>query len=89
MIGLVCMCTKEHLDVAIKASIECEQVSGKTSHENVISLFFLSSCLSLQVDLVANKSPGGRKLSDNNADPGSPGYPGIFRNYFYFLIQGD
>ena len=70
MIGLVCLCTKEHLDVAIKASIECEQVSGKTSHENVISLFFLSSCLSLQVNLVANKSPGGRKLSDNNADPG-------------------
>ena len=40
MIGLVCMCTKEHLDVAIKASIECEQVSGKTSHEHVISYFF-------------------------------------------------
>ena len=70
MIGLVCMCTKEHLDVAIKASIKCEKVSGKTSHENVISLFFLSSCLSLQVNLVDNKSPGGRKLSDNNADPG-------------------
>ena len=70
MIDLVCMCTKEQLDVAIKASIECEQVSGKTSHENVISLFFLSSCLSLQVDLAANQYPGGRELSDNNADPG-------------------
>ena len=69
MIDLVCMCTKEQLDVAIKASIECEKVSGKTSHEHVIS-FFLSSCLSLQVNLVANKSPGGRKLSDNNTDPG-------------------
>ena len=41
MIGLVCKCTREHLDVAIKASIECEQVSGKTSHEHVISFFFI------------------------------------------------
>ena len=39
MIGLVCMCTKEHFDVAIKASIECEKVSGKTSYEHVISYF--------------------------------------------------
>ena len=41
MIDLVCMCTKEQLDVAIKASIECEKVSGKTSHEHVLAIFLI------------------------------------------------
>jgi hypothetical protein len=41
VIDLVCMCTKEQLDVAIKASIEYEKVSGKTSHEHVLAIFLI------------------------------------------------